>query len=428
MRSEHAIENIVTHLLELIDSACARENIPYILWGETARIAKLTGDLAKNRALAEIAILASDAPRLSKALNEIAPSSFFCESWLTNDQYPTFTMRFHDLNTTSVNYKEMSAFDCYGIYVEIVLLTAYDEKGGLRERYNHMKELGWCLNRQPYRIVEFRSKSSKMLGKCFAAAAYVFLVTLGGLRRRYGATVFDKRIETSVSSSSSEFAITWNPGSKGRLIPLCFLDTRDTVSVGKAKFQIPHDFNGFMEICDCSFWEEKEIKDYGVGMGNWTSTQLPFSDAIVRFRASRASYAVSFKLMVQYALKLRQGKKARKKLSRYREQVRAVGDQLNIQLIYGSRKPDILEKREAGDFEALKPLFREYSEALSLSRNRNISPIVLDEDLSLIYIETMIACGRSNVARYALENSRKASGDAEKWASRFPELSQTLKV
>lgn len=387
----------ILDLLNHIDNVCAKMNIEYILWGETAREGLINGELSPYKTAAEIAVKAEDFITLHDALNQLDPDHYYCDSFLTNETYPQISMRLHDVTTTTINVHEISGYAAFGIYVEIFPLRPARIRPSFYEKYIHMLEIGWYMEQMPYRAMTFPGAGKKLIARRLLAQKYARITRLAQ-KPQFLKNLFDKLQKLQ---SSKDLTVCWTPINHYKAIPASVIRQSRLISLHGYIFKISAD-ESLMRSLYGIYWKDIEIKDYSSSTYRWSSTQMPYTVAIHSLENANIPFGEMYKRRQDLAFAKQNGKREYKRLKRYRNIVRNVGDQYFIDSFYLSQREDIVSHFSNKDYAWLQTCFEDYRLLMVLNkRNRGGMSVSLSPDLQEIFIQTLLHEGEIDIARVA---------------------------
>jgi len=113
-------QETLVNLLSEIDNICDNLNIDYYLAGETLLYASINQTINPITYFAEVAIHAEN---INNFVNEIEKKNkTFIEGWMNNSNYPDFSLKLSDKNSTCFNINNGLSFLSNGIFVKIHII------------------------------------------------------------------------------------------------------------------------------------------------------------------------------------------------------------------------------------------------------------------------------------------------------------------
>lgn len=137
------IQKRIHQLLIEIDQICKKNDITYFLSKETLLYGYLRGTYDKSTHCGNILIMASDAEKMFDCLNDVNNPHRCVESWKNSKNYPDYTIRYYDTQTTCYNVLDCLNYENHGIYVEIQILKG--KINGMKGKLSRVLERGMIL-------------------------------------------------------------------------------------------------------------------------------------------------------------------------------------------------------------------------------------------------------------------------------------------
>lgn len=113
------VQKGIGELLNEFDEICRKESIPYFLGGYLAAEAKELGTFAPECCSAYIVMHPADRNRLIDAVKKYAKSDRVLESFESNSDYPDFSMRYCNINTTLFDVRTEGFYKYHGLNLTI---------------------------------------------------------------------------------------------------------------------------------------------------------------------------------------------------------------------------------------------------------------------------------------------------------------------
>lgn len=390
-------QKVVLDLLEQVDSICSKANIEYILWGETAREGLINGELSPFKTAAEIAVKLEDFLKLHDALVDLDPDHYYCDSFLTNESYPQISMRLHDITTTTINIHEVSGYAAFGMYVEIFPLRPAHIQPSSIEKYIHMLEIGWYMEQMPYRAMTFPGMGKKLIARRILAHKYAKITRLAEKPQ------FLKHLFTKLQTlqSKKDLIVCWTPINHYRSVPVSIIENTSLLNLHGKNFKISAS-DSLMKALYGIYWKDIAVKDYTSSNYRWSSTKMPYSVALQAFNEAHVPFEEMYERRQDFAFAKQNGKREYKRLKRYRNIVRNVGDQYFVDSFYQPQKASILKHFAQKDYAWLQTCFEDYRLLMILNkRDRNGMSISLEPELQEVFIQTLLHQGEEDMARIA---------------------------
>lgn len=367
-----SVSSVLLNLLDVFHGVCEKKEIPYILWGETARAISLSGEIPSGFVKAEVAVPAPSCASLAQALNAVDPARYECEFWGNNPRLPFMTMRFHDKQSTYFNFKQMDSFTGFGIRLEVIPLRAPSPcRSDMVSR-----ERRRCSLLLPHTHFA-RCEGDRTLvidEECLLDANSFFEPMLRG-------EVLQDRYEI------------WHPEKSVKRLSGSYLASTELIKSRErdVSLRVPKDFNAYMEKTSKRFWRDRKFGSPGKSQRVWISPELPYRLAKSAFDQANFPLEEYDSNRKKYDESKKDADRCFSQLGTSRAAVRAVHCEISVESYYGSEEQkEIIDSFVKGEWDKLRILFAPYRNWMIQSVNGKIDyPISLPTAVQIAFISLL---------------------------------------
>lgn len=386
------VQAVLLRLLSEVDQVCRSADLKYFLIDECALGSFRSGHFPSSTTTLKIAMLLPDALELRcRLLNEKKQNRVF-DSLFDNDEFPFFSFRYSDTDTTDIDLCASAGFVSYGIYLEIVVLR--QEAKGFLCALETFFEKGWVYNHPNYPY--------KMPRRDIRSFVRFFARVLLGISKdcyqRFLLRLFEKTQERASLDKPLQLVSFTGKVTK---FEAGIFSCSQSFSLEGLVVCIPCNHEAFFSCQFGERWREKRLGAKSLEVSRILDVGLPFQRYLDYIEQQGVSLP-SFNVCNDERRATSRARKYNKKINKAWRLVQRTGARYTMWELYHAKKADILELARKEDWDALADLLAPY-DAVVVSYLGYSLGVAFDEDILDAYIALLKHQGRNDVADRLLE-------------------------
>ena len=386
-------QEYILGILKDFDEMCSRNDIEYFLFRDSLMYGISAGSLGPKPYCASVIMTGDNAAKLADAFSREKPENRILDYWGNNENYPDYSMRYSDTESTDFNVMDFSCYKAHGVYVDISILRG-EKKKSKDCRQALLLERGVLLDSQNEKTTVTIPKNKY---DAEAVAAYNLMKLRkgrGGIRKDLFKFFSEKccRPRSRAKGVSGYYSVVMSPR-KTSEIPQNYFRHCSYCTIGDHRFPVPADARALVSklhpnrytagkngdsVSDSFSYVENCIIDIDVPFRDMFDSGLMSKEDLEAFRRK--------KLKVDMLIRSNRGNK---KITKDDLGIVAQTDyRYKMHEYYMPLKEGMLKMLEEGDFDSLKTAFGPYEERLD-ELLRDDKSFSFDNDLLDAYLRLL---------------------------------------
>ncbi len=382
----------IFELMKEFDEFCSKNEIKYCLSGESLLYGFSLGTIEPKPCNGSVIMTAANCKKFIEAFESEKPEGREIEYWGNSKNYPDYSVRYVNSNTTSFNILDFLNYQTHGMFIEIQILRNNKRKKADRTFRAIEKGITFNSYNDSVHLTKIKRKKDKL-----SNAYYKGMCILKG-KARVRKQLFE-HIMTSNSKPDSMgkgVAGVYKFTNRNKVIKdvsQYYFDKLDTCEIEGYSFPIPSNTRAFLKKVFAGRYS------YGVD-GDKVSNNFRYTDNCIV--DADVPYAESIKNMdinKSEILELIKSKERIEEINKLNKSNNTLvrGDWLTVLQTdarfrmwkhYMPLKDEILGLYKAEDWDKLEEIFEDYTSELSELRDKKRS-FSFDNDILKIYIQLL---------------------------------------
>lgn len=385
-------QTMMFEFMKEFDAFCSDNEIKYCLSGESLLYGFSYGRIEPKPFFGSVIMTAANCRKFIEAFNAKKPAGRELEYWGNSENYPEYSVRYVNSNTTSFNLLDFLNYKTHGMFIEIqILRNNKQKKGGESIR---ALERGIIENAYSTTIKAPRKMSKKQAIACDYYKAKCLIKGKLGVRK----AVFDylmkenSKPETTNKGVGGVYRFT-NRGKNISEVSQYYFDKLETCEIEGYHFPVPSNTRALIHKMyedRYSYSEDGDqvIDDTSYAENSIIDVKMPYAEAIKEMGINKTEILELIKSKERIEEINIANRPNNKIFKSDWATVLQTDARFRMWKHYMPLKDEILRLHEEQDWDALEKLFVEYTRELRALKGSNRS-FSFDNDILKIYIQLL---------------------------------------